>query len=638
MPHQRPLWRRLTNRAPRSHAARLAGAVAVVLTTGPFAGLPAARFGQSPLPPPPGMSRISGDVRTATGAVAAGVVVGAFPADETAWTAAAPNQIQRVAVLDGRFVIIGLPPGNYRLAVGPAAAFADWPSPATLRRLSPAGLPFTVDLGDPSFRLVLSEGDEPRLISASRSELVRVPGPGAAGTVVPPGAPRPPSMPPMPSGRGTGPGAPGAIAGRITDAEGKPLEGVAVQAARRQAGPVATTPTTPFGQPALTDADGRYRIVGLPPGNFIVLALGFRMEAGAPALEPKRVFAPAPQPDGRRLGPVTTFYPGVSSVTQARPVTVAALEVPGIDFVIHRAPMADVTGRVAEPASNMRTTGALVHLVPEVTADHVGGRNVQRARVNADGTFTIADVAPGAYLLTYSGASGWARHRLVVDPPAEGLSPPPLVLETKPFLTMSGRIEIKADRIPAGPEAFKQMTASLNAVPLVSGSPFLRGPVSDSGEFTIPRVPGGRYVLTIAPPTPWVVLSSIIDGRDTLDSPLDLAADVQGAVITVTDRETNLRGTVKGDDGAATRAAVVVFADDRSQWSPGSTRRVRVVTAGPGGSFTMTGLPPGAYRAMAVATGTPVTNGLLADLHSRAIRFELGIGEARIVDPPLLRR
>jgi len=582
------------------------------------------------------MSRISGDVATPDGTVAANVVICAFPANEGEWAGARPNQIQRVTVENGRFVIVGLPPGDYKLAVGPASTFEGWPSAPALRRLGPAGLPFTLGPGDsPSFRLVVSEGSEPRLISASRSELVRVPGPGASGAVAPPGAPRPPGMPP---GRASGPAAPGAIAGRITDADGKPLEGVAVQAARRQTGPVATTPLLPYGQPAVTDADGRYRIAGLPSGNILVVALGFRMDAGAPALEPTRVFPAVPQPDGRKLGPVTTFHPGVTSASAARPVPVATSEVTGIDFVMQRAPLVDVTGRLTGPSSNARTIGAMVHLVPEIVADHVGGRNVQRARVNADGAFTIAGVSPGPYLLTFAGASGWVRRALVVEPPTDGSAPPPLAFETRPFLSVSGRIDIKADRIPAGPEAFKQITASLNPVPLVSGSPLLRVPVSESGEFTVSRVPGGRYVLTVAPPTPWIVLSSMVDGRDTLDFPLEVNADVTGAVISVTDRETNLRGTVKSDDGSPVRAAtVVVFSDDRAHWTPGTNRRVRVINAGPGGSYTLTGLPPGAYRAMAVAAGTPVNNGLLTALQARATRFELGIGEARIVDPPLLR-
>ncbi|HKH71817.1 MAG TPA: carboxypeptidase-like regulatory domain-containing protein, partial [Vicinamibacterales bacterium] len=63
----------------------------------------------------------------------------------------------------------------------------------------------------------------------------------------------------------------GAIVGTITDSAGEPFQGVLVRAMRlRQVG--ARTVATAAGWPRLTDERGRYRVFGLPPGWYLIVA------------------------------------------------------------------------------------------------------------------------------------------------------------------------------------------------------------------------------------------------------------------------------------------------------------------------------------------------------------------------------
>lgn len=82
-------------------------------------------------------------------------------------------------------------------------------------------------------------------------------------------------------------GEPGGIAGRVTDAEGEPRAGVTLIASHSDFDMLRPVLTYRLGE---TDAEGRYRIEGLPPGQFVVLNFGEAVEA-AESVQPDMVFA-----------------------------------------------------------------------------------------------------------------------------------------------------------------------------------------------------------------------------------------------------------------------------------------------------------------------------------------------------------
>jgi hypothetical protein len=96
-----------------------------------------------------------------------------------------------------------------------------------------------------------------------------------------------------------------------------------------------------------------------------------------------------------------------------------------------------------------------------------------------------------------------------------------------------------------------------------------------------------------------------LEGRDVTDTALDLREhDVNDLEIVLSLRTAKVTGTVTGPDGQpVSDFNVVIFAQDEAKWTAWS-RYVAFVRPGSQDTFTVSGLPEGAY--VAVALGTTV--------------------------------
>ena len=96
--------------------------------------------------------------------------------------------------------------------------------------------------------------------------------------------------------------------------------------------------------------------------------------------------------------------------------------------------------------------------------------------------------------------------------------------------------------------------------------------------------------------------SAIIAGQDTLDFPLEFTGDrdIADAVLTVTDKPSELTGTLTDSMGKpAVGYSIILVSSDNRFWIPGS-RRIVLSRPGPDGRFTFRGLPSGSYHLAAV--------------------------------------
>ena len=162
--------------------------------------------------------------------------------------------------------------------------------------------------------------------------------------------------------------------------------------------------------------------------------------------------------------------------------------------------------------------------------------------------------------------------------------------------------------------------------------------VSPDGTFRVASVLPGRYVpaiLTGGPIKGWLLESAIVNGRDALDHGLDIESDDVTAVLTFTNRYTELAGSLQTPAGLpATEYLVIVFPSDRDLWRP-RARRVQTTRPDTAGRFTFRGLPAGDYQ---IAALTDVEQdewndpNFLAALLPASIKLSLQAGERKTQD------
>ena len=274
-----------------------------------------------------------------------------------------------------------------------------------------------------------------------------------------------------------------------------------------------------------------------------------------------------------------------------------------------------------------------VVLLPESQAYGGGAPDARRIPIARDGTFSIPDVPFGLYVLNFSSARGWAHETFVVS---QNLAP--LAITLKPPLVVKGRVEFLGDMPSPTGASVSPFRIRLTPAVLVTGSRLFEVPISATGEFTLPGVAAGRYILQSRTTPPWTEMSGKLGGEDTLDTPVEITANRDDAVVVLVDREAGISGTVR-EEGGPHDALVVVYSVDRQYWTS-PTRRIRVSRIVAGSGFSVAGLPPGQYLAFALplSPDTPVVNNaLLEKYQARAQRFELLPREHRTIEIQMIR-
>jgi hypothetical protein len=403
-----------------------------------------------------------------------------------------------------------------------------------------------------------------------------------------------------------------AITGTILDEAGEPVVGQEVRALRRVfAGARYHLREAGAGW---TDDRGVYRIGALHPGTYLVIpnitqraaAASLTESSAAPegtvvvrvgsAIHVIDVDSPVPplQPDSDRLWiyPML-FYSGAPSAAEATPVVVGSgQEQANVDFRFLPVPAARVSGRAFDALPGAHVTLRLF----QAGASDVNDAVVAEAHSDASGVYLFPAVPPGAYLLkalsTTAEDNRWAEVGFSVG--QRDLANLDFVL--RPGLRIAGRVEAYA-----GPSfVARDMHVAIDSA---DGTTLDVQPtsVTPANRFTIDRLPAGQYFVRVGRiPRGWMVRSITSDGRDVTDAALLLSADAD-VVVTLTNRLTEVHGTVRSAAGAPDPdAAVVLFPADRDGWHDAGSLRVRSVRPDRNGGFSVVGLPPGEYRIVAV--------------------------------------
>jgi hypothetical protein len=413
------------------------------------------------------------------------------------------------------------------------------------------------------------------------------------------------------------------ITGRVSDEFGDPITGARVQVLRSQV-QQGRRRLTPTANGAQTDDTGSFRVFGLAPGEYYVAA---SLQA-APADSSDNPVAYAP-----------TYFPGTGNVADAQRITLTlGNEQSGINFVLQPVRAVRVSGTVVD--SNGAATQAVLTLTHSGFGDEGGLQMGNAARVLPDGTFAILNVVPGEYVLTATGrASGNATPEVASMPLTVGNED----LAGVSVVTSKGgsiRGTVVADN--NGKVATANIQVSVQSMRQTPGAFQPRAQVSSAGTFELNGLIGGQVLRVDRLPEGWIVKSIRANGRDITDTALEFRGSEQANVqVVLTNRISELSGTVKANGQTVTSASVVLFPDDPTLWVFPS-RRVRMVRVDQTGVFRINSLPPGErYLALAVdylEQGEFQDPLFLERMKGRATAFSLNDGENKNLDLTLVKR
>ena len=386
----------------------------------------------------------------------------------------------------------------------------------------------------------------------------------------------------------------GAIAGRITDENGDPLQGVSVQAlqSRFSGGRRQLLPVTD-GEPRTTDDTGHYRLFGIPPGQYIVVA------------SPRPL--PLLLPGKNHPGYIPTYYPGSPAPPEAQPVSVGVSQTSsGVDFVLVSARSAIISGSAFDS-----TNRPLAGTVALTTTDRWGGLSIAvQARVNPDGSFQLVRVPPGDYVLQaigprppdQRGEGEFAAMFLSVS----GRDIDDLEMRTSAGSRAAGHVVREGDARGANPHDATLVFAPTDLGLAPANDMFLhRWRPETDGTFQMTGLAGPRRLRLLNAPPSWTIRSVSADGVDVTDEVLSFgtrADSIANLEVVLTTRAATLSGTVSDErNRPVLDYTAVVFAIDPRRWYPQS-RFVKFSRPRPDATFSFQGLPAGEYYVAAVNT------------------------------------
>jgi 5-hydroxyisourate hydrolase-like protein (transthyretin family) len=474
------------------------------------------------------------------------------------------------------------------------------------------------------------------------------------------------------------------ITGTVIDEYGEPTPGTQVRVMRSvMQGGRRTLQQSGSGS---TDDRGIYRVFGLQPGDYIVSAVprnnGPAVDVGrlqAELAQVREQIAGAagnaaaardlatragmlqgqiPAQDEQATGYAPVYYPGTVSAAQAGAIALGlGEERASVDFQLQRVPMARIDGAVVnssgQPADNVQIT------LSDPSAPAAGAITMA-ARADADGRFHLVNVPPGSYRLIARAVVGQPGGRGAgplggirplgplqpgairlwgaVDLPVEGRNLTNVLVTLQQGLTVSGRVVFQGTT-QQPPSDLTRLRVNLVPADPAANPGFLQnaaGVVDAAGKFTIASVVPGLYRFASGGVgNGWYLDSAVIDGQDSLDVPFEVkpGSAPSGAVITFTDKQAQLSGTITNQRGQpAPEQTLILYPADERFWLPQS-RRIRSTRPSTDGQFTFAGIPPGDYKLVAmvdVETGAWFDPTFLQQIDAASTRITVGEGEKKV--------
>ena len=458
------------------------------------------------------------------------------------------------------------------------------------------------------------------------------------------------------------------ITGQVVDEDGEPMPRAVVQVLRyvyrqgqRQIEPAGNDQT---------DDRGQFRVFDLEPGQYYVsLTLprrrdgfggggpggrGARGGRGGPGGRGGRagfgdragfgggpLGAPEAAEDPDTVGFAPTYYPGVTMLREATPLTIGlSQEMSGVNFAAQLVRMARVGGMVFGPDGSP-ARGTQVLLVSAELMGRMPG-SMLAGRVDRDGYFDIRSVPPGSYTVQALSGRGrrdrdrvFASQRIAVN----GQDTTDLTMLLRHGAEIRGTLTFDGIQMPdpSDLERLLVTTSPLNPTPFEQRGGTDAGADAD-GSFVLSDIGGGARLIRIDRLPEGLQLKAVyVEGRDVIDAPRDFGAGqtISGVTLVLTDQITELTGMVHDEGGdALTECTIIAFPADDGLWQPQS-RHIKASRPDQYAKYRIRGLPPGAYLISVVEVveqGEWFDPRFLGDLRRRAARVTLRDGESKSLD------
>lgn len=367
------------------------------------------------------------------------------------------------------------------------------------------------------------------------------------------------------------------LSGRIVDRNGRP-QGMATVDAMRRAWVRGRWQFTRYSS-AVADAEGRYRLAGLPLGTYAL-----------------RVHPTGPSSvrygeGGPLLVAVPAFFPGVYEEDRAQLIQVNTPgELGGFDFGSVMTTLFRVEGNVTPADGHPMPVQCYITLR---SAD-AGARTYPVRHVPGSGSFTATGIPPGSYRLTVYGADAEGVTSGVLPLELQGSDALGLTVALQAPTRVEGVARLSSGRFAAG-AWFKLKPAT--ALPATDDA----GAVDAEGRFEFSAVLHERYHLAAGSSQGSVYLQSIIaDGRPVEGSRLDwTVAPPRRLEVVLGDDGGSVEGTVRTRSQEPVRGYYVALVPADLSKLAGAEVLAQPTQAN--GRFHITNVPPGDYYAYAFA-------------------------------------
>lgn len=384
----------------------------------------------------------------------------------------------------------------------------------------------------------------------------------------------------------------GAISGQVTDETGEPAAGVDIWAMQEQffRGSKRMVPVSNAAPHLTTDESGQYRLTGLVPGEYLVMAVT-RETWMSDDKEPRMVsFAP-------------TYYPGTANPSEGRRVKVAGgQEIGAVDIALTSIRTARISG-TAMAADGAPMSGSVM-LMHEFMGP-MGGRMSMsgNARIGPDGGWQIADLPPGEYTIRASDTrlgETATRRVTVAGSDIDGLH-----LSADPGALISGRVVTESGApLPSGRFTVSTVTPLPFEAVLPRTTPGKDDGVVDGTGSFVRRTVAGEVIARLAGlPRGWFLRSVIIGDRDYEGVPISVppGGELREITLVISDRLPVVSGSVSDAEGRPAAANVVLFSVDPARWLEAAGNQ-KMLRTGADGRYRFEGVRPGEYYVIALGS------------------------------------